>query len=95
MAGSMVDGADKQDEGIARLGLDENLKQLRNWSQSLASEVQTAVPSVEATLRSGNPLPDGCPSRGSLAAMELNGVAKKLSEVKAIFAAVHYLVLKA
>ena len=70
-------------------------KRLAEWVTALYNETTgktisppptEKMPHLEFILKaiSGEKeLPDGCPSRGSLAVMEISGIKKKLSEVTA------------
>lgn len=61
--------------------LENKLKRLRNFTQSLSCVVESAVPAIQQELTSTEPLPKGCKSRESLALMELGRVDEKIREV--------------
>ena len=64
---------------MPQLSLEEACTELRNWTKSLSYEVEHCIPHALDALKSTDALPAGCPSRASLALMELSGIDKKLS----------------
>jgi hypothetical protein len=64
---------------------DSQLKQefeiLESWTKTLANQVKSTPPLVWQILASQNPLPENCPSRGSLAVMQFGDVIGALQEV--------------
>jgi hypothetical protein len=65
---------------------DSQLKQefdlLESWTQTLAGRVKNTPPLVWEILKSNDPLPTGCPSKGSVAVLQFRDVTKALAEVE-------------
>jgi len=61
--------------------LDEKLQHLQTGALSLAAETETLVPQIRETLAGNTKLPDGCPSKESMADLQLNEIRQKLKEV--------------
>ena len=59
------------------LNLDEALKNLDSWVKALAYETERVIPVVKRTMAGEVELPQGCPSKASMAEMELRQVKKK------------------
>lgn len=65
--------------------LRDDLDRLARWAKVLAAKVESTGPVVEEILAGQRELPAGCPSKESLAAMELSGVAQAFEEVEAAY----------
>ena len=67
--------------------MDEKLERefeiLRSFAKALAMNANEVPEQIKHTLTSDRPLPEGCPSKGSLALMELRQLQKNLEEVEA------------
>jgi len=61
------------------------LKNLDDWSKSLSNAIQIYSPQIIEALNKDIPLPEGCPSRASLADLVLGKIYEKLSEVNASY----------
>lgn len=64
-------------------GMQDKLNNLRQWVGSLSHVVNDILPQIEETLNGKSKLSKGCPSKESMAALELRQIEKKLSEVVA------------
>lgn len=68
---------------------DQKLKQheqmLKQWAQAIILKIDDFFPDIWSSLESNDPLPQGCPSKASLAAMSLSEINKPLREVNAIY----------
>lgn len=69
--------------------VEEAYKRLTTWTASLNMDVQSETfDYLRQILYDDNiKLPDNCPSRASLAQMQIRGIEKKLDEVNAAFKA--------
>jgi hypothetical protein len=65
--------------------MSDDLKRLTSWAKTLAAKAETAAPVIEEILSGKRVLPEGCPTKESLAAMELGGVQKAFTEVEAAY----------
>jgi hypothetical protein len=61
------------------------LKNLKEWSTSLNTVIEDLTPQILDALDNKKPLPEGCPSRASLANLISGSIMKKLSEVNAAY----------
>lgn len=69
--------------------LDTLLNELQKWSKSLALTTEEVPDYIKKALYENEPLPDTCPSRASLAELELRAIKKKLNEVNGIYQMIH------
>jgi hypothetical protein len=64
---------------------DEKIKQLFEFVDSTGNAVkiatETALPHAKDVLFTNKPLPEGCPSRASMAVMELSGAKGRVDEL--------------
>ncbi len=58
----------------------EEVAHLRMDIDTLLNKINFSLPDVENSLTSTEPLPEGCPSRVSLALMALSDIEEKLGE---------------
>lgn len=61
----------------------EKFERLQDFTTSLSLTVKDTLPNREQILDGKRPLPDNCPSKESMAELELSGIKKNLSEVVA------------
>ncbi len=69
--------------------LETLFNELNSWSKALVISVEDTLPSIQHALQSNEPLPVNCPSKASLAEMELRQIQKKLSELNGIYKLIH------
>ena len=65
--------------------LKEDFDRLVSWSKVLATKAESTGPVVHEILAGQRQLPEGCPTKESLAAMELSGVRQAFEEVEAAY----------
>jgi len=63
--------------------LEEKIQNLQNWVNSLSHVTKYIIPQMIDTLSGNKKLPTNCPSKESAAALELDQIKKKLTEVNA------------
>jgi hypothetical protein len=73
--------------------LDQLLRRLMSWSESVASETKSAVPQVRDAVKREKKMIPSSPSRGAEAEICLRGIHSKVGEVEAALNAIEDLVL--
>lgn len=61
--------------------LQEKCARLRTWTKALALAVEDVLPQMEQVLEGESKLPESCPSKESMAVLQLGQIEKRLSEV--------------
>jgi hypothetical protein len=74
---------------------EQSYARLHSWTCALLNSVRSSYAELQETMESNKPLPQGCPSRGSAAALVFRQVEKKLGEVQATYADVEKGIWKA
>src|SRR3954454_18370776 len=62
----------REEDQMAKLTFDQAADGLRSWAKTLLNRLDGAVTEAKAHLKGGSPLPPGCPSKESMAAMALS-----------------------
>jgi uncharacterized protein (DUF2342 family) len=64
--------------------LETLLNELEGWSKSVGRQAIAMIPQVRDAIEKDTSLPEGCPSRASMAALILSQIEKPVSEVTGI-----------
>ncbi len=69
--------------------LEQALKRLKDCSQSIANQMDGVCSQIQDVFENKITLPDGCPSKQSMAAMIFREIDQSLDEVNAAYKNVH------
>lgn len=64
--------------------LETLLNELQHWADSVGRQTTAMIPQVRDAIDENTSLPEGCPSRASMAVLILDQIGKPISEVTGI-----------